>query len=286
MIPLALGTQTAGSIIRPASYCGVYGFKPTFGTVPRTGTLKTTDTLDSIGCFGRSIDDVALMFDTIRVKGRDYPYVDSQLRPDTVPAGRPLRIGYLIDGIRVFDDFASYTIQGFTSLLASFSQMENVELVKIIPSPEFNRIHDVHTTIYDKTLSYYFKVEFQKKIENLSPVLRQIIQRGQAVTVTAYTQALDEQIKLQSSLDQELRPYDIILTPAVAGEAPRVGEQEKPDTCLIWTFLGFPALSVPLMKGPNSLPIGIQAVAVRYQDFKLLSTVKYLLSGLDHRSGA
>ena len=77
MVPLALGTQTAGSIVRPASYCGVVGFKPSFGAVPRTGVLKTTDTLDTIGVLSRTVDDAALAFDAIRVHGVDYPLLEA-----------------------------------------------------------------------------------------------------------------------------------------------------------------------------------------------------------------
>ena len=79
MVPISLGSQTAGSIIRPASYCGIYGFKPSYGLIPRTGMLKTTDTLDHIGFFSRNPLDLELIFNSVRVKGRDYPLSESAL---------------------------------------------------------------------------------------------------------------------------------------------------------------------------------------------------------------
>src|ERR1700736_4159706 len=97
MVPLALGTQTAGSIIRPASYCGVYGYKPSFGLVPRTGMLKTTDSLDTVDLFARSVDDLALLFEVIRVHGTDYPILHQTLNDPArqTKGDRPWRVGFL-----------------------------------------------------------------------------------------------------------------------------------------------------------------------------------------------
>ena len=91
MVPLSLASQTGASIIRPASFCGVFGFKPSFGLIPRTGVLKTTDTLDTIGCIARSIDDLELLFNILRVHGRNYPYVHKLVQKKALP--KKLRIG-------------------------------------------------------------------------------------------------------------------------------------------------------------------------------------------------
>ena len=95
MVPAALGTQTAGSIVRPASYCGIFGFKPSFGLVPRTGVLKTTDTLDTVGWMARSVEDLALLFETMRVRGHNYPISEAGLAEQVAaaPRGRSWRIG-------------------------------------------------------------------------------------------------------------------------------------------------------------------------------------------------
>src|SRR5438874_571208 len=132
MAPAALGTQTAGSIIRPASYCGVYGLKPSFGLIPRTGMLKTTDSLDTVRRFARKVEDLALLFETIRVKGADYPIAESALNDtarQTRPAGRRWRIA-LIRGPNWQDarPYVRDAVDAFARRLeASGMQVEPVE---------------------------------------------------------------------------------------------------------------------------------------------------------------
>lgn len=276
MVPLALGTQTAGSIIRPASYCGVYGFKPTFGTIPRTGVLKTTDSLDTIGCFARSIDDIELLFKAMHVKGRDYPFVEEKLNPCNLADYPKIKIGFICDGIWVFDHYEKYALDALNEFAGRISGIENFEVKKILPHPDFNEIHRLHTTIYDKDLSYYFKTEFGSRQELLSDIMREIIDKGNRTSAREYRVALDEQTRIRSVINETFRDIDVILTLSVTGEAPLLDEKEKSDTCLIWTFLGYPSLSIPLFKGPKGLPFGLLATAKRYGDYKLLAVMNHL----------
>jgi len=269
MVPLALGTQTAGSIIRPASYCGVFGFKPTFGVVPRTGSLKTTDTLDTIGCFARSVEDIKLLFDVIRVKGNDYPYVNKYLDEYVEHSNKKIKIGFLLDDIWVFDNYKAYAIETFCELLDKLKINNQLEVSQIKPSSGFNKIHKLHSIIYNKTLSYYFKKEFQD-VDKISDIIKELIEIGNNISTDEYINALDEQEIIRQKLEKELSLYDIVLTLSTAGEAPLIDEEEIPDTCLIWTFLGMPALNIPLFKGPNHLPIGLQVISSRYSDYKML----------------
>jgi Asp-tRNA(Asn)/Glu-tRNA(Gln) amidotransferase A subunit family amidase len=278
MVPVSLGTQTAGSIIRPASYCGVYGFKPTFGTIPRTGTLKTTDTLDTIGCFSNSVDDLKLVFDVARVKGKDYPFVNKNLDHVTPSLSMPIKVGYIIDGIKVFDKFPEYAIKALGDFISLLKQDKRFLVEKINAIPELNQVHDAHATIYDKTLSYYFNIEFENKDKGLlSDIIIEALEKGKTISASAYIEAIGLQSKIRAIVEKVYSSYDIILALSTAGEAPLLHHHETADTCLIWTFLGMPTVNLPIFKGPLNLPFGLQAVGGRYTDYKLLQICNVLI---------
>ena len=136
MVPLAIGTQTAGSIIRPASYCGVYGFKPSFGTLPRTGILKTTDTLDTIGLFATNVDDCKLLFDAMRVKGLDYPNVNNNLESTDFQKkiAQKWKIGIVLEQHKSSEIVSDYALTAFQDFLVKLKDNSNYELT----SPTFS----------------------------------------------------------------------------------------------------------------------------------------------------
>lgn len=279
MVPLALGTQTAGSIIRPASYCGVLGFKPSFGLLPRTGMLKTTDSLDSVGMFARGIDDIALLFDTIRVHGIDFPIAHAALNDASrqTKGGRPWRIG-LLQGPK-WDCAETYAQQALLDFGKRLESIPDVE-VKICNLPSaFQHAHEIHTTIYDRALAYYFKEEFVAQTL-VSPVMYDIVQRGNQLSVEQYQGALAQQNALAHQLDQIiLDDFDIILDLATGGEALQGLESvDRPDNCLIWTLCGVPTMNLPVFVGPTQLPFGAQIYARRYNDYLLLDFARHLQS--------
>jgi len=246
MVPLALGTQTAGSIVRPASYCGVYGFKPSFGLVPRTGMLKTTDTLDTVGLFARTVDDVALMFEVVRVHGLDYPVLHRELnRPDRRVKGadRPWRVA-VVAGPQ-WDAAEGYARQALDGFAARLGREPGAEVTRVELPDSLRRAHAVHAVIYDRTLAYYFRDEFQKA-SLVSGVMYEIIARGNVITLDQYKQALQEQTALAREFDHLLGEYDVMLNLATGGEALHGLESpDRPDNCLIWTLCGVPAPGTP-----------------------------------------
>ena len=276
MVPLALGTQTAGSTLRPASYCGIYGFKPSFGLIPRTGILKTTDTLDTVGLLTRSAEDLELLFDTVRVHGRNYP-LTQQLEDLSRRRAAPStwRVAW-VQGPRWNDahPYARQALQDFSARLGSTANF-SVE-GKPLPS-EFEQAHDLHATLYDKSLSYYFKQEFKNRTL-VSPILKGMIAHGQQISLQQYRQALQRQAELAASLDRWFQQgADVLITLTTAGEAMKgLSTPDRPDTCLIWTLCGNPAVSLPVFTGPNRMPFGLQAVARRYEDLNLLRFVRAL----------
>ncbi len=277
MVPLALGTQTAGSIIRPASYCGVYGFKPSFGLIPRTGMLKTTDTLDTIGFFARTIEDLAILFDVIRVHGRDYPISDAILNDSSrqKKGDRPWRIG-LVKGPK-WDNAEAYAQKALFDLADDLSKFDDTVVQEVSLPDIFDSAHDIHSCIYDRTLAYYFREEFKKRTL-ISPIMYEIIERGNQITPGHYNAALEKQSRLAKELDDLLaRRYDILLTLSTGGEAMKgLDSGDRPDNCLIWTLSGVPVINLPVFCGPNHLPFGAQIVARRYNDYLLLSFARYL----------
>lgn len=280
MVPVALGTQTAGSIVRPASYCGVYGFKPTFGLVPRTAVLKTTDTLDQIGWFARTMADIELLFEALRVKGSNYPYVHGLIdkKPDSCFERKKWRLVFLEHPKWGFaEEYARKAIENFISKLQKNKRIEIIR--KKLPSV-FDAAHEVHDVIYNKTLSYYFKGEHEQK-HLVSPVLCSLIEQGNAISPELYQAALDKQVLLRNLFNSFLKSSgDLVVTLSTSGEASLFeAPEDRPDSCLIWSLCGVPALSVPVFKGPHGLPYGIQLVAAPYSD-KLIFKFAGLLESL------
>jgi Asp-tRNA(Asn)/Glu-tRNA(Gln) amidotransferase A subunit family amidase len=273
MVPLALGTQTAGSTIRPASFCGIYGMKPSFGLIPRTGMLKTTDTLDHVGMFARSVDDLALLLDVLRVHGPDYPIVDARLR-DASSRKSPWRVAIVKGPFwERTEDYARQALGAFaTKLSAAGMCVEEADLPGV-----FADANRVHADIYDSCLAYYFKDECRLKPDLISRRFMELVERGREITPARYQSALERQIELARALEGWFAGYDIVITLASNGEAPKGDEpREHADTCLIWTLCGVPALTVPVFAGPRQLPFGVQVVSKKYNDLTLLRFAKRL----------
>jgi Asp-tRNA(Asn)/Glu-tRNA(Gln) amidotransferase A subunit family amidase len=279
MVPVALGTQTAGSIVRPASFCGVWGCKPSFGLIPRTGMLKTTDSLDSVGYFVSHAQDLAVVLDALQVHGRNFPISHAALNDvarQSKPTGRPWRIA-VVRPAHVWGyvpDYASHALTQWCDKLAGDSQFEVVEQTL---ASELARSHTVHETIYNRALAYYFKEEF-KRAELISPVMNRLIEAGQQIDNTRYEAALDEQVALARQMDAFFEGCDAIVTLSTAGQAPPREQEEAPDSALIWTLTHLAVVGAPAFVSPQGLPFGLQVVARRYNDPLLFRLVADLVS--------
>ena len=287
MVPLALGTQTAGSTIRPASYCGVYSMKPSFGLLPRTGMLKTTDSLDTIGLFSRSVEDLQLLLDVLRVKGQNFPYIHQAVdnRQAEIRNKRKWKIGIVASSLWVWDKAEDYARDALKRFASTLSRLKDVEIEEVQLPQEFNGAHQIHGTIYDKTLSYYFKDEFKKRTL-ISPVMYEIIGRGQRIGLDEYQRALDQQSHLSKTFARLMGKYDILLTLSTGGEAfAGLDSVDRPDSCLIWTLCGAPVVNIPVFTGPIGLPFGAQVIGRRFDDYQVLQFVSFLVeNGISSRS--
>lgn len=273
MVPVALGSQTAGSISRPASYCGIYGFKPTFGVLPRIGVLKTTDSLDTLGFFSRSVNDLELIFEASRVHGQNYEFVHRYIDNYQSDPEKIFQVGIVKHP--KWDQASPYAKQIFekwcTLLQGPKLHLQEVHLPSFCDS-----IHTTHECIYDKSLAYYFKDEYVNH-KLMSPIFYDIIQRGNKIGKETYQKALEKQAKETLMFSEWIQSYDILLTLATADEAPiGLTTPDIPDANLIWTYLGLPIATIPVLQGETGLPIGVSAIAAKYNDKLLLDFLQYL----------
>jgi Asp-tRNA(Asn)/Glu-tRNA(Gln) amidotransferase A subunit family amidase len=269
MVPVAVGTQTAASITRPASFCGVYGCKPSFGLIPRTGILKTTDSLDTVGFFSVFLEDLEGLFEVMTVKGNNYPMSHRALSDGVrqeKPHDRPWRVA-LVDS-PVYGDAAEYALEELSKLVNRLADFKEIEIIETKLPACMNKAHHLHKTIYDKTLSYYFREEFENS-SLISPIMNDIIRNGLSIEPEVYRNALKEQTVLISEMDRFMKDYDILVSLATAGEAPLREEVEKPDSGLMWTMTHLPVVCAPVFTSPGGLPFGLQIGAGKYNDLLL-----------------
>lgn len=272
IVPFALGTQTAGSIVRPASFCGVWGFKPSFGLIPRTGVLKTTDSLDTVGFFSYFGSDLRRILSSIRVSGMNYPNVFKKV--DSRGAfpkskGMTWKIGILYSSF--WADSANDIKSAFKKIVSLLENDKSFEL-ELIDDQLLDKIHDNHAIIYEKSLSYYFMEEY-KTSEHISPIMREMIEKGKSITSKSYLNALRVQANNIRDIGKTIERYDAILTISTATSAPNRNDLEKEDPSLAFTFLGMPSLHVPYCLDTNNMPIGFQITSARYNDYLILQLV-------------
>jgi Asp-tRNA(Asn)/Glu-tRNA(Gln) amidotransferase A subunit family amidase len=281
MVPLALGSQTTGSTIRPASYCGVYGFKPTHGLIPRHGMFQLSRTLDHVGLFARTIEDIALLLGELAAHDERDP--DSRPRArvpyrEIAAAEPPLKpmLGFLKTSL--WDRVDVDAREAFGELVAHLGDsVEEVEL-----ATPFDELLEWQRAIGGAEIAMNLRREWDKGRDKLSSALRARIEAGRAVRAMDYLQALGRIPELNASLLELFEQrYDAILTPPAFGTAPKGLESTgDPAFCALWTLCGMPALSVPLMQGADGLPLGVQLVGARHRDAQLLRTARWLVTHL------
>ena len=278
MVPLALGTQTNGSVIRPAAFCGVYGFKPTHGLIPRHGILKLSRTLDHVGVFARTLEDVALLAE--QLVGHD------ERDPDTRPRARvpfvrtaaeapPLTPQLAFVKTPVWDRATAETRDAFAELVEALgAQCEEIDLPESL-----RQAWDWQRTIMDAEMASNLDMEWEKGRERLSEPLRALLARGREVRAIDYQKAVARLPALHDGFEELFARFDAVLTPSAPGTAPEgLQATGDPSFCTLWTLCGMPALNVPLMRGENGLPLGAQLVGARHDDARLLRTAHWLVS--------
>ncbi len=276
MCPLALGTQTNGSVIRPASFCGVVGFKPTHGLVSRAGVLMQSRSLDHVGLFAREVRDAALLGDVLAGYDQDDPDTRLAAAPRLQAAACDLagfRPSLAFARTPVWESAEEPTRAAFLDLVAALGEPVTE---RELPEP-FTRAHGALKTIMEAEQALNYGPFWERGRDRISPPLREMIERGQTVTLVEWHRAVALAADLRRSLAAWFETHDAILTPAATGEAP-TGLQStgNPVFCTIWSLLGLPAVTLPLLRGPHGLPIGVQLVGGWGEDARLLRTAAWL----------
>ena len=284
MVPGAIGSQTNGSVIRPAAFCGVVGFKPTHGLIPRGGALLLSRTLDHVGVFARTVEDAALLAETLVGVDEDDPDTRPAARPRLAAvagAEPPLPPRFAFVRSPAWDHAESETREAFAELVAALGEA----VAEVDLGASFARGVDMHRTIMEVEMAHNLHRDLERGGERLSPVLRALIERGRARAAIDYLDALASIPALNAALDPVFDEYDAIVTPAAPGEAP-LGLQStgQPIFCTLWTYLGTPALTLPLLRSAAGLPLGVQLVGRRGGDARLLRTARWLVSLLARRT--
>jgi Asp-tRNA(Asn)/Glu-tRNA(Gln) amidotransferase A subunit family amidase len=285
MVPLALGSQTNGSVIRPASFCGVYGFKPTHGLIPRGGVLKLSRTLDHVGMFARTLEDIALVAE--QLVGHDPRDPDTRPRArvpfvDTVAQEPPLPPMLAFVKGPAWDRATEETKAAFAELAGALG-----DRIVEVPMPESARLAlDWHRDIMEAEMAANLDLEWEKGRERISPNLRAQLERGRAAKALDYQLARARIALLNEGFDEIFERCDAIVTPAAPGTAPAGLEATgDPAFCSLWTLCGMPALNLPLMRGENGLPMGVQLVGRRDNDARLLRTARWLVAQVEAGGG-
>ena len=263
VVPLAIGSQTNGSVIRPAAYCGVVGFKPTFGRLPRDGMLVTSATLDHVGGFARSVRDVAMLTAAMAGEASERWWSGDT----TAPKLAALRTG----DWKHADDAARQRFQADVDLLAAAGG----PIEWPAPPLALEQAPQLLRTIMLFEQSRALAGEMRGREDLISEVTRRNLAEGAAIPDDVYRRALDERRRLVEIFAAWAARYDAILTPAATGEAPTPETTGDPRFATRWSLVGAPAITVPSGLGPHRLPLGLQLVGAPGDDRRLLTAAAW-----------
>ena len=276
MAPLSIGSQTGGSIIRPASYCGVVGYKPTYGLISRNGVLKTSEKLDHIGVFGRSVEDVALLSKVLIKKDNFDPatvhYSAENMLVETKkgPLFEPKFIFYKTD---YWKNIEKKSREAFEYFIKSFKK--NIE---VFDNPSyFKDIHKYHQIMYETDLANNFGLYYKKYKKKLSKPMQDAIVKGNKHSAKEYAEALDFMKRSYESYEEVFEDYHGVLSPASPGVAPKsLKTTGSAEFNKVWSYLGTPCISLPLLQGDANMPLGVQLTGAKYDDHRFLGIANWL----------
>ena len=276
MAPLSIGSQTGGSIIRPASYCGVVGYKPTYGLISRNGVLKTSEKLDHIGVFGRSVEDVALL-SKVLIKKDNFDsatvhYSAENMLAETKkgPLFEPKFIFYKTD---YWKNIEKKSREAFEYFIKSFKK--NIE---VFDNPSyFKDIHKYHQIMYETDLANNFGLYYKKYKKKLSKPMQDAIVKGNKHSAKEYAEALDFMKRSYESYEEVFEDYHGVLSPASPGVAPKsLKTTGSAEFNKVWSYLGTPCISLPLLQGDANMPLGVQLTGAKYDDHRFLGIANWL----------
>ncbi len=269
MVPLALGTQTGGSIIRPASYCGIVGFKPSLTAIDRAGILHLRPSLDTVGLFARTVADAQLLFGAL---------VPGMVRGYYEDGADPARVGVCRTGEWVH---AKAEARKALAVVTEAARSAGAAVEDVDLPPIFQDALEAFRIIVTVETARAMATEFAAKQSRLNDWLRGIAVSARALTDARYREALDVAAECREALAPLFAKFDGFITPAAAGEAiARLDGLDDPWFCPLWTLMHGPALTFPAALGPSGLPVGIQLVGPPGADCRILALGEWLQATL------
>lgn len=265
MVPLAFGTQTVGSIIRPASYCGVYGFKPTVGTVSFSGIKSFAPSMDTLGWFANHIDDICTTFSALT----------SAPNIATLADLKGIRVG--LQSLPAKQELDA-DVQRALSHAQAKLESAGASVVPLSLDARFDGLIEHQKVVLAYEAAQSLASEYQQYAEQMSDELVRLIEQGMALTFARYVQAKQEAEQLRQALSAVFaNDADVILAASAPGVAPEgLHSTGDPLFSRAWTLLGLPCLNLPLYRSEQGLPVGVQLIGERFQDEKLLSIARGL----------
>jgi Asp-tRNA(Asn)/Glu-tRNA(Gln) amidotransferase A subunit family amidase len=274
--PGAVGTQTNGSVIRPAAFCGIVGYKPTAGLISFSGIHLFSPSLDQVGVFTRSVPDVALLAAVLAGKADDETVAGTQtggIPSDVASVTRPPRLAAVRSPVwHLAEPHAQdHFIEIVMRLRAAGAEVEEQKL-----PPAFEQAHAVHRTIMYAEGARRFAELQRRDRARLSPRLNALIDEGLVIPDRDLAQGLKRKAELAAELDAFMGAFDAVITPPALGEAPAdLTQTGDPAFCTIWSLCGVPAVTIPSGRGPAGLPLGFQIVGARFSDEHILSVARW-----------
>ena len=278
-IPVAIGTQTNGSVIRPASFCGVYGFKPSAGMIPRTGVLRTSETLDQVGIFARYYEDVALVGDVISEFDPVDPSSFCRARPgllNAVCGEPPVSPNFVWFEMPYFDKLSDDSREGMMAVLDALGgQVERLDA-----GEPFIGLVESQNIIHHYEIARNLVKIRENHNDTLSPQVSRLMAYGATISDDTYQEAIELRNGAVSYFATFFNDFDAIITPSAPGEAPlfNLGSTGNPIFSTVWTLCGLPCLNMPVLMSGNDMPIGVQLVGGREEDDRLLRTGSWMLA--------
>lgn len=275
-VPAAIGTQTGGSISRPAAYCGTVGFKPTYGRVSLHGVLQIGYSIDHVGALARSVDDAAVV--TRAMTGHDTGdpfsacHEDAFTNGEDKPVHRP-RIG-LPHGF--FFDLADDAVREATEAACGVFKQGGGEITQVSLPKSFADVHQMHRLIMFAESAAYHEQRFSRKPEAFSQGLRAQIEEGLLLPAAAYAEARRHQVVFRRDLQACFRVVDVLVTPTTPSTAPEgLSSTGDPVFNIPWSYSGYPTVVIPVSLADDGLPIGIQLVARPFDEARLLAVARW-----------
>ena len=277
IFPVAMGSQTGGSILRPASYNGVVGLKPTYGRVSKHGVFPLAWSLDTLGPIARSVEDTAIVLDALA--GHDPKDPSSSTRPvgsyrrAAVEDARPPRIGYVS---QFFDDNCDDDTRAHTRAALERLAESGTDVVDFATDADFEELRTAHSIIMAVEAAGIHEADFSVRPDDFGPRIRASIERGHLTPAVAYIRAQRTREKIRRAILTDMADVDVLITPSTPEPAPSdlttTGDMifQSP-----WTTCGFPAITLPSGVAANGLPLGVQLVAAPFAEESLLSAASW-----------